>query len=101
MEDVVDLGLPSKTLWCKYNLGVDINNTTSPNQLIGDYYAWGEIEPNKLNNGLYNFSWHTYKLSLGAGNQLIKYLNGNTDFAAKHYYTPKPGESIKYNDNLS
>lgn len=25
MNDVVDLGLPSGTLWCKYNLGVDIN----------------------------------------------------------------------------
>ena len=23
MEEVVDLGLPSGTLWCKYNLGVD------------------------------------------------------------------------------
>ena len=28
MNDVVDLGLPSKTLWCKYNLGVN------PNQLL-------------------------------------------------------------------
>ena len=103
MNDVVDLGLPSGTLWCKYNLGVDINNITSSNQLIGDYYAWGEIEPNKLNNGLYNFSWYNYKLARGAGNQLKKYLNGNTDFAAKkdlHYYTLKPGESIQYNDNL-
>ena len=25
MEDAVDLGLPSGTLWCKYNLGVDPN----------------------------------------------------------------------------
>ena len=23
MEEVVDLGLPSGTLWCKYNLGVN------------------------------------------------------------------------------
>ena len=102
MKDVVDLGLPSGTLWCKYNLGVDTNNTTSPNQLIGDYYAWGETEPNKLNK--YNFSWYTYKLARGARNQLKKYLNGNTDFAAKkdlHNYTLKPGESIKYNDDLS
>ena len=104
MKEVVDLGLPSGTLWCKYNLGVDINNITSSNQLIGDYYAWGEITPNKLNNGLYNFSWYTYKLARGEGNQLKKYLNGNTDFAAKkdlHYYTLKPGESIRYNDNLT
>ena len=104
MEEVVDLGLPSGTLWCKYNLGVDINNTTSQNQLIGDYYAWGEITPNKLYNGLYNYSWYTYKLARGARNQLKKYLNGNTDFAAKkdlYYYTIKLGESIRYNDDLS
>ena len=25
MEEVVDLGLPSGALWCKYNLGVDQN----------------------------------------------------------------------------
>ena len=64
-DELVDLGLPSGTLWCKYNLGVDINNTTSQNQLIGDYYAWGEIIPNKLNklnNNLYNFSWYTYDI---------------------------------------
>ena len=106
-DELVDLGLPSGTLWCKYNLGVDINNTTSQNQLIGDYYAWGEITPNKLNklnNNLYNYSWYTYKFARGARNQLTKYLNGNTDFAAKkdlHHYTLKPGESIRYNDNLS
>ena len=59
---------------------------------------------NKLNNNLYNFSWYTYKFARGARNQLTKYLNGNTDFAAKkdlHHYTLKPGESIRYNDNLS
>ena len=97
-KETVDLGLPSGTLWCKYNLGVDINNITSPNQLIGDYYAWGEIEPNKP-----KFNWSTYKLARGARNQLKKYLNGNADFAAKkdlHYYTLKSGESIRYNDNL-
>jgi len=25
MNKVVDLGLPSGTLWCKYNLGVNLN----------------------------------------------------------------------------
>ena len=34
---VVDLGLPSGTLWCKYNLGA---NTETE---YGDYYAWGEL----------------------------------------------------------
>jgi len=37
-NNVVDLGLPSGTLWCKYNLG-------SSKLTIGDagnFYAWGE-----------------------------------------------------------
>lgn len=107
MKEVVDLGLPSKTLWCKYNLGVDINNITSPNQLIGDYYAWGEIKPNKLNKGLYNFNWYNYKFAKGAFNQLKKYIDGYTDLAGKkdlHYETLTPltpGESIRYNDDLT
>lgn len=37
----VDLGLPSGTLWATCNVGA-----SSPEQ-YGDYYAWGEIEPNK------------------------------------------------------
>jgi len=75
MKDVVDLGLPSRTLWCKYNLGVDVNNITSPNQLIGDYYAWGEIEANKP-----EFSWSMYKYAehytdLSETECLTKYCN--------------------------
>ena len=45
MEEVVDLGLPSGTLWCKYNLGATCENT--PESWYGDYYAWGELIPNK------------------------------------------------------
>jgi hypothetical protein len=41
--EVVDLGLPSGTLWCKYNLGVNPNCLTNPVNWFGDYYAWGEI----------------------------------------------------------
>lgn len=36
--DVVDLGLGSGTLWCKYNLGA-----TTPED-HGGYYAWGETK---------------------------------------------------------
>ena len=45
MDEVVDLGLPSGTLWCKYNLGATCENT--PESWYGDYYAWGELSPNK------------------------------------------------------
>ena len=51
----VDLGLPSGTIWCKYNLGVDPNHLRDAKNWIGDYYAWGEIEPNNV------YSWRKYK----------------------------------------
>ena len=41
IKEYVDLGLSSGTLWATCNLGA-----SSPEQ-YGDYYAWGEIEPNK------------------------------------------------------
>ena len=37
----VDLGLPSGTLWAKYNVGA------SSEAEIGSYFAWGETEPKK------------------------------------------------------
>jgi len=58
MKEVVDLGLPSKTLWCKYNLGAtcEPNNNKS---WYGNYYAWGELEPNKSDS----YNWDSYKFS--------------------------------------
>lgn len=48
--DYVDLGLPSGIKWATCNLGA-----TKPEER-GDFYAWGELEPNKN-----EFSWDTYK----------------------------------------
>ena len=44
MNDVVDLGLPSGTLWCKYNLGVSPELDPHPfaSDFYGNYYSWGE-----------------------------------------------------------
>lgn len=39
--EAIDLGLPSGTKWAKMNVGAE-----SP-EGYGDYYAWGEIVPNK------------------------------------------------------
>ena len=86
MEEVVDLGLPSGTLWCKYNLGVDQNQLSKPNDWYGDYYACGELEPNKTNeDGELYFGWENYKFGKDY-NKLTKYcndskkgLNGFTD----------------------
>ena len=46
----VDLGLPSRILWAKYNVGA-----TSPEE-YGGYYAWGEIEEKNE----YNYESHKY-----------------------------------------
>ena len=80
MEEVVDLGLPSGTLWCKYNLGVDQNQLSKPDDWYGYYYAWGELEPNKSEP-----YWENYKFGKDY-NKLTKYcnnfkygLNGFTD----------------------
>jgi len=45
MKNFVDLGLPSKTLWSKYNLGVNPNNLEIAADWYGDYYAFGELKP--------------------------------------------------------
>ena len=83
--EVVDLGLPSGTLWCRYNLDVDPNQLSKPEDWYGKYYAWGELEGNKRSEGGWiTFQWDNYKF----GNEcdLTKYcnktyygLNGFTD----------------------
>ena len=62
MNEVVDLGLPSGTLWSKYNLGVDQNQLSKVEDWYGDYYAWGELEANKTDeyDDIY-FDWSNYK----------------------------------------
>ena len=86
MEEAIDLGLPSGTLWGKYNLGVDQNQLFKASDWYGDYYAWGELEPNKTNKrGKFYFDWSNYKYGKDH-NALTKYcnmskngLNGFTD----------------------
>ena len=46
-DEVIDLGLPSRTLWCRYNLGVNPTKLLTPEDWYGDYYAWGELKRNK------------------------------------------------------
>lgn len=59
--DYVDLGLPSGTLWATCNVGAN-----SPEE-YGDYYAWGEVIPNKAAT----YTWDNYKF--GTENALTKY----------------------------
>ena len=79
MKEVVDLGLPSGTLWSRYNLGVDPNQLSKPEDWYGNYYAWAELESKS------DFRWATYKYGKEYG-KLTKYcdnpeygLNGFTD----------------------
>ena len=83
-KEVVDLGLPSRTLWCKYNLGVNPNQLSNVEDWCGDYYSWGELEANKTNkNGKIYFEWNNYKFGKDY-NKLTKYCtnskNGLNDF---------------------
>lgn len=68
-EITVDLGLPSGTRWCKYNLGVKLNRLKYALDWYGKYYAWGEIKSKN------NYEWETYKYANGSNNTLTKYCN--------------------------
>ena len=59
--EMVDLGLPSGTLWANMNVGA-----TTP-EGYGDYFAWGETSPKTT------YDWSTYKHCQGSENNLIKY----------------------------
>lgn len=63
VEGVVDLGLPTGTLWCNHNVGA-----SSPTE-VGNYYAWGETEVQPVYALIYlgvtsntNYVWDSYKL---------------------------------------
>ena len=69
MSETVDLGLPSGTLWCKYNLDVNPNQLTKPEDWYGGYYAWGELNGNKP-----KYDWPNYKFGKEY-NKLTKYCS--------------------------
>ena len=62
VDEYVDLGLSSGTLWATHNVGA-----TNPED-YGDYFAWGEIVPNKE-----NYSWST--------TAFVYYENGSLHFS--------------------
>jgi len=72
-HDLVDLGLPSRTLWATCNLGAD-----SPED-YGCYYAWGET--NGSCEGKTSFSYSTYNDY--DGNNMVEYTtDGKTKLDA-------------------
>ena len=66
----VDLGLPSKTIWCNFNVGVDYNKSLNKAEdWYGEYFAWGEIKPKEL------YNWESYKHGItGKVNTYKKYV---------------------------
>ena len=71
---MVDLGLPSGTLWADRNVGAD-----KP-EAYGDYFAWGETVPKS------DYSWSTYKYGT-ADSELTKYCSESS--YGKDGYTDK------------
>ena len=65
--NMVDLGLPSGTLWADRNVGAD-----SP-EAYGDYFAWGETTTKST------YNWSTYKWCRGSSDTMTKYCT-------KRYY---------------
>lgn len=83
----VDMNLPSGTLWANYNLGA-----TAPDE-VGDYFAWGEIEPKSY------YDWSNYRF--GEQYALTKYVYYNQHFDivfGKDGYTDDLGVLQKEDD---
>lgn len=95
-KQFVDLGLPSGTLWHKYNIGVDENNLSNRKNWNGNYFAWGETKDKSSNIIGRSYVWTTYKHCRGANNMLKKYIT-NPDYAAKN----PENNYHKYLDNLT
>ena len=82
--EVVDLELPSGTLWCRYNLGVNQNQLSKAKDWYGSYYAWGELKGNKTNkNSKIYFGWVNYEFG-NKYNRLTKYCN-NPEFGLNRF----------------
>ena len=70
VEEYVDLGLPSGTLWSTRNIGAN-----KPED-FGDYFGWGEVVPNKD-----DYSWgNTQWLYTENGQKRISKYNTNSQY---------------------
>ena len=105
IKDVVDLGLPSRTGWFKYNLGTDykkLNENPSdsiPEDWYGIPYAWGKIKTQKVFiNGTNNIG---LKLSELTPEYDVAYQNMH-HYAQFYFHMPTKEqfeELLKYTEN--
>lgn len=89
-NDFVDLGLPSGTLWMKYNLGATCEDSFKT--WFGDYYAWGETdECNKQSYSWETYKWCTTEDSKKKWKEITKYVNMAADKSGKYKYGQPDG----------
>lgn len=81
-KQAVDLGLSVK--WANMNVGAD-----SP-ESYGDYFAWGETKPKT------NYSWSTYKYSVGGKDNLTKYCMSRYEGSMDEITTLEPQDDAAY-----
>ena len=80
-KEIIDLGLPSGTLWFNYNYGVDhkkIYEYTKPEDFYGLYLSWAEKNIKRY------YSWDTYvycKYPQREKRKLAKYCNSEEYWA--------------------
>lgn len=86
IDKTVDLGLPSGTLWCKYNLGVDYTSKHKMSHYKnwrGDVYCWGEIKARPNENTAH---WNTYRFAGADGYaHLTKYCTDSNYGFVGHF----------------
>lgn len=85
----VDLGLPSKTLWYKYNLGVDPLTASEPEDWYGNFYAWGELESKE------EYSRSNYK------HATFLYMNGKSLYTPTKYTKRSDSEILLPEDDIA
>ena len=120
LDNVVDLGLPSGTLWCTQNIDGGLTTTTSRGQTIetntlklaglnavGGYYSWAEIyrkqdyaykQPWANNNDVGSYSFYSARLaSRDEKYQSYKYGMGAADWLASVFDFDKSYSMIEKN----
>lgn len=80
----VDLGLPSGTRWCIYNLGVDPKHLDTNEDWIGNFYQWAVPEVKQFyNSDNYPFDLHPNYDRTHMNPQASKYKNKHKEKYSK------------------
>lgn len=83
IENVVDLGLPSGTLWAMN----DVTNVSGDNSETSGYYAWGEVNSKDAAN--YTWQWEG-RTNITFRNATYKYGAGNPNDKDNYIMIEKP-----------